>query len=61
MLILYQTKSTSVHLLAKYQDNRPCVCVILTHPRQAYSKQVCLWDLAQIICIAFIIQAAWDI
>ena len=29
--------------------------------RQAYSKQVCLWDLAQIICIAFIIQVAWAI
>lgn len=28
---------------------------------QTYSKQVCLWDLAQILCIAFIIQVAWAI
>lgn len=35
--------------------------VIPTRSRQAYSKQVCLWDLAQIICIAFIIQVAWAI
>ena len=34
---------------------------LLTRSRQAYSKQVCLWDLAQIICIAFIIQVAWAI
>lgn len=26
--------------------------------RQAYAKQVCLWDLAQIIYITFIIQVA---
>lgn len=32
--------------------------IIPTRSRQAYSKQVCLWDLAQIICIAFIIQVA---
>ena len=32
--------------------------LIPTRSRQAYSKQVCLWDLAQIICIAFIIQVA---
>lgn len=32
-----------------------------TRSRQAYSKQVCLWDLAQSICIAFIIQVAWAI
>ena len=35
--------------------------IIPTRSRQAYSKQVCLWDLAQIICIAFIIQVAWAI
>ena len=29
--------------------------------RQPYSKQVCLWDLVQIICITFIIQVAWAI
>ena len=29
-----------------------------TRSRQAYSKQVCLWDLVQIICITFIIQVA---
>jgi len=34
---------------------------IPTRSRQAYSKQVCLWDLAQIICITFIIQVAWAI
>ena len=32
--------------------------IIPTRSRQAYSKQICLWDLAQIICIAFIIQVA---
>ena len=32
--------------------------LIPTRSRQAYSKQVCLWDLAQIICITFIIQVA---
>ena len=32
--------------------------IIPTRSRQAYSKQVCLWDLAQIIYIAFIIQVA---
>lgn len=38
------------------------VCEIIpTRSRQAYSKQVCLWDLAQSICIAFIIQVAWAI
>ena len=36
-------------------------CIIPTRSRQAYSKQVCLWDLAQIICITFIIQVAWAI
>ena len=35
--------------------------IIPTRSWQAYSKQVCLWDLAQIICIAFIIQVAWAI
>ena len=35
--------------------------LIPTRSWQAYSKQVCLWDLAQIICIAFIIQVAWAI
>lgn len=35
--------------------------LIPTRSRQAYSKQVCLWDLAQIICITFIIQVAWAI
>lgn len=35
--------------------------IIPTRSSQAYSKQVCLWDLAQIICIAFIIQVAWAI
>ena len=34
---------------------------IPTRSRQSYSKQVCLWDLAQIICIVFIIQVAWAI
>lgn len=37
------------------------VIFIPTRSWQAYSKQVCLWDLAQIICIAFIIQVAWAI
>lgn len=32
--------------------------IIPTRSRQAYSKQVNLWDLAQIICITFIIQVA---
>lgn len=35
--------------------------IIPTRSRQAYSKQVRLWDLAQIICITFIIQVAWAI
>lgn len=30
--------------------------IIPTRSRQAYSKQVCLWVIAQIICIVFIIQ-----
>ena len=29
-----------------------------TRSRQTCSKQVCLWDLAQVICITFIIQVA---
>ena len=32
------------------------VQIIPIRSRQTYSKQVCLWDLAQIICITFIIQ-----
>lgn len=28
---------------------------------QAYSKRICLWDLAQSICIVFIIQIVWAI
>ena len=35
--------------------------IIPTRSRQAYSKQACLWDLAQIIYIVFIIQVAWAI
>ena len=35
--------------------------LIPTRSRQTYSKQVCLGDLAQIICITFIIQMAWAI
>ena len=34
-----------------------CECEIIpTRSCQKYSKQFCLWDLAQIIWIAFIIQ-----
>ena len=32
--------------------------IIPTRSRQTCSKQVCLWDLAQVICITFIIQVA---
>lgn len=35
--------------------------LIPTRSRQAYSKQACLWDLAQIIYIAFITQMVWVI
>ena len=35
--------------------------LIPTRSRQACSKQACLGDLAQIICITFIIQVAWAI
>ena len=35
--------------------------IIPTRSRQACSKQACLGDLAQIICITFIIQVAWAI
>lgn len=35
--------------------------IIRTRSYQAYSKQICLYDLAQIIYIAFIIQVAWII
>ena len=31
---------------------------IFPRSRQTCSKQVCLWDLAQVICITFIIQVA---
>ena len=29
--------------------------------RQTYSKRICLWDLAQSVCIVFIIQIVWAI
>lgn len=35
--------------------------LIPTRSHQTCPKQVCLWDLAQIICITFIIQVAWAI
>ena len=35
--------------------------IIPTRSCQAYSKRICLWDLAQSICIVFIIQIVWAI
>ena len=35
--------------------------IIPIRSRQTYSKRNCLWDLAQSICIVFIIQIVWAI
>ena len=35
--------------------------LIPTRSRQTYSKRICLWDLAQSVCIVFIIQIVWAI
>ncbi len=35
--------------------------VIPTRSCQKFSKQICLWDLAQSVCIVLIIQIVWVI
>ena len=35
--------------------------IIPTRSCQKFSKQICLWDLAQSVCIVFIIQIVWAI
>ena len=42
-------------------DTDFCGGVIPTRSRQTYSKRICLWDLAQSVCIVFIIQIVWAI
>ena len=66
---IYLTLSLSPNICGKFKSecfqgfaaHHVHFFLIPTRSRQAYSKQVCLWDLAQIICIAFIIQVAWAI
>lgn len=57
----YNTEKGAARPFDRAAYNQHYVPVIPIRSRQTYSKRICLWDLAQSVCIVFIIQIVWAI